>query len=97
MSKSVCVVRLTTSAWHDNRGAHLKKSLTVLKRQSEGYNILLGHCDDVGAEEIMLDISNLNSVRDGVYKVELVNPWTDPETGCDDWDGYKLVPVDDAD
>ena len=30
----ICVVRLTTSWWHDKRGAHMRKDLTYLIRRS---------------------------------------------------------------
>ncbi len=35
-----CVVRLRTTMWADKSGLHTKKSLTFLRRKSEGFNVL---------------------------------------------------------
>ena len=89
--ENICVVRLTTSAWSDSRGVHLKKSLKFLKRKCKGYNILDEDCGMTGAEEVIPRIINIDSVSDGVYRVVTCNESRDWESGCvDDYD-YKLV------
>lgn len=87
-----CVVRVTTSYWHDKRGLHLKRSLTFLRRQCEGFNILEEDAGGMGVDEVVSRIVNLNQCEDGVYEVIPCNHSTDWETGhVDDYD-YKLVP-----
>ena len=82
-----CVVRLTTSWWHDKRGAHMRKDLTYLKRQCVGYNVLQEDCDMVGADKALESVSNLMELPDGVYEVYACNFRTDYETGyVDDYD-----------
>lgn len=91
VEQDVCAVRLTTSAWKDDRGVHLKKSLLFLKRQCVGFNILAEDCSMIGAEEVVPKITNIDSVPDGVYRVVVCNESCDWETGhVDDYD-YKLV------
>lgn len=85
--KNRCVVRLTTSAWHDEDGAYLKKTLRYLKRQCVEYNILDDECDMIGSLDCMNRIVNLYDVEDGVYEVLICNPSTDWESGIvDDYD-----------
>jgi hypothetical protein len=91
VEQNVCVVRLTTSVWNNDRGVHLKKSLNFLKRQCAGFNILAEDCLMIGAEEVVPKIINIDSVPDGVYRVVLCNASRDWVTGhVDDYD-YKLV------
>jgi len=90
--ENLCVVRLTTTFWKNERGIFSKKSLTFLKRRCVGYNVLEEDCSAVGAEEVMPKIVNLNEVVDGIYVVVTCNESRDYETGCiDDYD-YRLVP-----
>lgn len=92
MNDSTCVVRLSTSAWHDRRGLHIKRSLTVLRRQSGDSPILLRDADDIGATEVAERIVSLD-MMDGVYRVVPCNEHRDWETGCiEDYD-YRLEPV----
>lgn len=87
----ICVVRLVTSAWHNDRGVHLKKSLNFLKRKCVGYNILYEDCTMIGAEEVIPRITNFNEMPDGVYRVVICNESRDWETGhVEDYD-YMLV------
>lgn len=89
--ESICVVRLTTTAWRDSRGVHLKKSLNFLKRKCKGFNILDEDCSMVGAEEVIPRITNMDSVEDGIYEVVTCNESRDWESGqIDDYD-YMLV------
>ena len=74
----------------------MKKSLTFLRRQCEGFNVLDEDVDSMGAEEVLPRILNLNGVEDGIYVVVLCNERHDYETGCvDDYD-YRLVPAGEA-
>jgi len=89
--ENICVVRLTTSAWSDSRGVHLKKSLNFLKRKCKGFNLLYEDCSMIGPEEVIPRIINIYSVPDGVYRVVTCNESRDWESGyVDDYD-YKLV------
>ena len=86
-----CVVRLRTTMWTDNNGINLKKSLTFLRRQCEGFNIIEEDARNAGVEEIFPRITNLDECEDGIYEVITCNEKHDYETGyIDDYD-YKLV------
>ena len=65
--ESQCVVRLRTTAWRDKNGLHLKKSLTFLRRQCIGFNILEEDAGAIGAEEVLPKIENLDECKDGIY------------------------------
>lgn len=92
--ESRCVVRLRTTAWSDKRGLHLKKSLTFLRRQCTGFNILEEDASAIGAEEVLPRILNLDDVEDGTYYVVTCNESRDWESGyVDDYD-YRLVPLE---
>lgn len=92
-SKSRCVVRLTTSIWHDVNGVHIKKTLRYLRRKCVHYNILDEDCDVAGADEVVPKIINLDDCKDGVYEVVTCNEWGAWETPhiIEDYD-YKLIP-----
>lgn len=87
-----CVVRLTTSAWSDKRGLHLKKSLTYLKRKSTGWNALADEADAAGDLNASDSIINLDECEDGVYEVVTCNHSHDWETGIIDGYDFKLIP-----
>jgi len=88
---SRCTVRVKTTVWADKRGLYTKKSLTFLRRQCEGFNILSEDANAIGAEEVLLRILNLSEVEDGIYEVVVCNESHDYETGyVDDYD-YRLV------
>ncbi len=90
--RDICVIRITTSCWHDSRGLYSKKSIKFLKRKSTGYNILTEDCMNIGADEVMSRIINLSDVLDGVYRVDICNVSKDWETGnIEDYD-FKLTP-----
>lgn len=90
-----CVVRVHTSSWIDARGLHTKKSLTFLKRQCVGYNVLQEDALNIDAESVINRIVNLDTCPDGVYQVAVCNQYRDWETGyVEDYD-YKLLPVTD--
>ena len=86
-----CVVRLRTTMWADKSGLHTKKSLTFLRRKSEGFNVLEEDTSAVGAEGVLPRILNMDECPDGVYEVVTCNESRDYETGyIDDYD-YRLV------
>ena len=87
-----CVVRLRTTMWSDKNGLHMKKSLTFLRRKSEGFNALEEDASETSAEEVLPRILNMDS-PDGIYEVVTCNESRDYETGyVDDYD-YRLLPA----
>lgn len=88
---SRCTVRVKTTIWADNRGLHTRKSLTFLRRQCEGFNVLDEDASAIGAEKVLPRILNLGEVEDGIYEVIVCNKTYDYETGyIEDYD-YQLV------
>lgn len=87
-----CVVRLTTTVWHDASGLTYQRRLRYLKKQCSGHNLLDYDADMVGARETADSISNLHECADGIYSVVTCNERRDFETGLiDDYD-LKLIP-----
>lgn len=92
MNIPLIVVRLKTSCWLDASGIHFKKTLRVLKRMSSGHDFLTEDIRQVGADETIFKITNLNECEDGLYEVCIINETRDCETGyVDDWE-FKLIP-----
>lgn len=90
---SRCTVRVKTTTWGDKRGIHTKKSLTFLRRQCEGFNVLEEDAGVIGEKEVLSRILNLNEVEDGIYEAVVCNERYEHETGyVDDYD-YRLVPA----
>jgi hypothetical protein len=86
------IVRLRTSYWHDKNGLHCRQSLSYLKRQCTGFQLIDDDCSMVGADHVMPRIVNLHECKDGIYDVVMINQKKDWETGhVEDWD-YKLFP-----
>lgn len=88
-----CVVRLRTTAWADSKGLHIKRSLTYLRRQCVGFNMLQEEESAVGAEQAVASITNLDQCKDGIYEVVVCDVSRDWETGYVDGWNYKLVPI----
>lgn len=89
------VVKIKTSYWSDDRGIHIRKDLSFSKRKSVAYNLLEEDADQVGAENIVVRIINLDECEDGFYQVVTVNESRDWESGyIEDYD-YKLIPYKD--
>jgi hypothetical protein len=87
-----CVVRLTTTAWQDRRGVHLKKSLVFMRRKCIGFNILEEDAKMIGVAEVIGHIDNLDSCVDGVYEIGVCHKHHDRESGeLADYD-YRLWP-----
>ena len=89
-----CIVRLTTSCWHNGDGLHINRTLRFLKRKCQGYNILYEDCQMIGADEVVNHITNLDECGDGIYEVVTCNEWSSWECpSCiEDYD-YKLIPL----
>ena len=94
MDEACTVVRLTTSAWQDKRGLHMKRSLAILRRKSGPHPFLIQDMGDVGAAEVADRIQGLHELDDGVYRVVTCNAQRDWETGAvEDYD-YRLEPIE---
>ena len=89
-----CVVRLRTTMWADKTGLHMKKSLTFLRRKSEGFNLIEEDIGAVGAEQVLSRILNIDECQDGIYEVVTCNESRDYETGYIDCYDYRLVTAD---
>ena len=86
------VVRVSTSYWSDENGMYTRKNLRYLKRKSRGFNVLAEDASQIGAEDTLTRINNLDTVEDGVYRVVVINERRDWETGqVEDW-SYSLFP-----
>ena len=86
------VVRLRRSTWHDPDGVYQRIGLRYLKRHTEGFNVFDDECSNIGADDVLGKVINLNACDDGVYELVLCNAHRDYETGhVEDWD-YRLVP-----
>ena len=90
---SRCVVRLTTCCWGTDTGLHVKRALRYLKRECTGYNILYEDIQNMGADEVMKSITNLDECKDGIYEVIVCNEWSSWECPgiIEDYD-LKLIP-----
>jgi len=88
-----CIVRLTTSYWHDGEGIYKKQSLRFLKRKCVGYNVLYEDACNVSSNEVIDRIINLHECKDGIYQVITCNEYSHYETPgiIEDYD-YKLIP-----
>ena len=86
-----CVIRVKTTMWTDKRGLHIKKSLTFLRRQCEGFNVLEEDAGMAGADDVLPRILNLDQCEDGIYEVVTCNESRDWETGYVDGYDYQLV------
>lgn len=88
------VVRVQTSNYVSGGRLVTKRTISTLKRKSRGYNELFDLVPEIGADEVISMIINLDEVDDGIYRVIIVNVSTDWETGyIDDYD-LKLIPYE---
>ena len=67
MSKVICVAKLSTTSWHDERGLHIKRSLRYLMRDSEEF--FKDYLTDPSHTVSMEGLGYLQDKPDGVYKV----------------------------
>lgn len=89
-----CVVRLKTDIWNNDRGLHVKKSITFLKRLSAGFNILHEELSNVGGVDTLKSIINFDECKDGIYEIITVNESNDWESGQVDGYDLKLIPYE---
>ena len=86
------IVKLVSSAWSDSRGIHVKRSILYMKRMGDAEELLSEDASMVGADETASRITNLLTVKDGLYSVMIINEHRDWETGhIEDYD-FFLVP-----
>ena len=93
-NESLCVVRLSRTAWHNENGVHYKTSLTYLKRKCVGYNILDDMAHMAGAIES--EPINMHELADGLYSVVMTNVSRDYESGMIDGYDLKLEPYEEV-
>ena len=90
MSKQECktIVSLRTEMFKKGNSYVFSKSLTTLKRKSNGHDILN---DEIQYEiQDLALIENLHEVDDGEYEIHYSGMSTDWETGVKEFDGYIL-------
>lgn len=85
------VVRISTSFFESKHGLTYQRQIRYLKRKSFGWNPLEDEFRNIG-EEALATITNLSSVKDGIYEVVLNSISTDWETGYSDYWDWKLIP-----
>ena len=85
------VIRLSTQYYKSGSKYIIKKSITPLKRKSSGYNLIVDASYDVGVEEVLLNIINIDDCEDGLYEVVTTNISRDYWTGEIDEYQYKLI------
>jgi len=91
--KAYTVVRLKTEYYQKSNGELvLAKSIKTMKRLSDGLDMLAEEVSNVGAEDFLKLIVNLNDCEDGLYHISITNISKDIETGyLDDFD-FILLP-----
>ena len=94
----LCVARLRDTYWQDARGElHYRRSLRTMRRLSTGYYWLEEDATQIGAQEVIQRIVNLQECSPGLYIVVPCNMRSDWETGLVDSYDYKLVPYEPGD
>lgn len=92
---NTCVVRLTTSYWYSPDGLNKKQTLRFLRRKCSGYNFLYEDACNIGPDQVVTRIVNLDECKDGIYKIITCNEHSSWETPhiIEDYD-YKLIPLE---
>ena len=85
------VIRLSTEFYQSGSKYIIKKVITPLKRKSSGYNLVVDGSYDVGVEEVLSNIINIDDCDDGIYEVVTTNISRDFWTGEIDDYQYKLI------
>lgn len=67
------VVRLQTDTWENDRGLHVTKNLSFLKRQCQGHNYVLEDCRQCGCDITIGRFTNLDKCPDGTYQVTMTD------------------------
>lgn len=90
------VVKVQTSNYVSGGRLVTKRTISTLKKKSFGYNDLFDLVSEIGPDEAISMLVNLDVVPDGIYKVIMANVSTDFETGhVDDYD-LKLIPYQES-
>lgn len=90
--KERTIVRLKTDYFNQGNSVCIKKSLTVLKRKSNGLVNLLDFLQEEPTH--MECITNLHEVEDGVYELITHNErFMNESEYPEDWD-YMLIPYE---
>lgn len=86
----ICVVRVGTEGFKRGDTYFYGRTIRVIKRKTE-YDLLHDYCQQVGIQEAIENILNINSVEDGLYQLLMCNISKDYETGYIDDFNFKLV------
>jgi len=89
--KSRSFVRVATSSWSDRKGMHVKRTIRWLRRRSSPIHLLAEDCAQIGSEEVLDRIVNLDECEDGIYEVKAINFIRDPFSGAIEDYEYELV------
>ena len=84
-------IRLRTDMWYDTNGCYLKKNIRFLRRMSNGNNFLYDDLCNIGANDVVPRIINLDECDDGIYIVTMCDIRRDYETGQIDDYNYTLT------
>lgn len=91
------VVRVSESflaGRHSKAAFTVVRSIKVLRRLSNGHDILSEDVSMTGADAVEKKIVNFRDVAPGLYTLITINARRDFETGIIDDYGYKLVPYE---
>jgi hypothetical protein len=89
--KEFCHVRLRRTYWSDRRGIHQRLSLTILRRL--GGDWIEEDWRNIGAMDVFLAITNLHTLKDGIYRIVGCNEKRDWESGMIEEYDYKLIEI----
>ncbi len=84
-------IRLSTQYYKSGSNFIIKKVITPLKRKSSGYNLIVDESYNVGVEEVLSNIVNIDDYEDGIYEVVITNISRDYWLGGISDYQYKLV------
>lgn len=87
----LCIIRVATEAFKRGDTYFYGRTIRVMKKISE-FNYLDEDCKQVGVLEAIENILNINTVEDGLYRLEMCNVSKDHETGWVDDFNFKLTP-----
>lgn len=89
-----CIVRIKTTTWFDKSGLHVRKDIRTMKRLSQGFDFFTDECQQIGAEDALSMLTNLDKCEDGLYHVVIINEQRDWESGHIDSYEFKLIPLE---
>lgn len=85
-----CVVRVGTESFKRGDTYFYGRTIRVIKKKTE-VDYLSDDCQQVGTQEAIENILNINTVEDGIYQLVFCNVSKDYETGYIDDFNFKLV------